>query len=73
MIENYFIEKRDDYYLSELIYAVQDDLNMDELIDKAINTKDKNFIINCYNRTKNILVFTEDEIKKIKEKMSNIN
>ncbi len=73
LIENYFIEKRDDYYLSELIYAVQDDLNMDELIDKAINTKDKNFIINCYNRTKNILVFTEDEIKKIKEKMSNIN
>ena len=70
LIENYFIEKRDDYYLSELIYAVQDDLNMDELIDKAINTKDKNFIINCYNRTKNILVFTEDEIKKIKDRKS---
>lgn len=59
-------DKRDDYYLTELISAVQEDLNMDELIEKVINTKDTNFIIGCGNRAKDIGIFTNEEIKNLK-------
>lgn len=34
LIEDYFIEKRDDYYLTELISAVREDLNMKKLKKK---------------------------------------
>lgn len=44
LIEDYFIEKRDDYYLTELISVVRDDLNMKKLKKKVIATKDKKFI-----------------------------
>lgn len=44
LIEDYFIEKRDDYYLTELISAVRDNLNMKKLKKKVIATKDKKFI-----------------------------
>ena len=44
LIEDYFIEKRDDYYLTELISAVSEDLNMKKLKKKVIVTKDKKFI-----------------------------
>ena len=44
LIEDYFIEKRDDYYLTELISAVKEDLNMKKLKKKVIATKDKKFI-----------------------------
>lgn len=69
-IENYFIEKRDAYYLTELISAVKEDLNMNELTDKVIGTKDKNFIIDCSNKAKDIGILTNSEIKEIKEKMT---
>ncbi len=48
-IVDYFIEKRDAYYLTELISAVQEDLNMDELLDKVIETKDKKFFQDIVN------------------------
>lgn len=44
LIEDYFIEKRDDYYLTELISAVREDLDMKKLKKKVIVTKDKKFI-----------------------------
>lgn len=65
-IADYFIEKRDDYYLVELISAVQSDLNLKKLVDKVMNTKDKNFIFGCGNRAKNLGIFTDEEIEKIK-------
>lgn len=68
-IVDYFIEKRDDYYLTELISAVQEDLNMNELIEKVINTKDTNFITGCGNRAKNIGIFTDEEIENLKERI----
>lgn len=71
-IEIYFIEKRDYYYLTELISAVQEDLNIDELIEKAINTKDKRFIIGCGNRAKNIGIFTDDKLESLKERVKDI-
>lgn len=52
LIEDYFIEKRDDYYLVELISAVRDDLNMKKLKKKVIATKDKKFINNVKSTLK---------------------
>lgn len=72
-IEDYFIEKRDDYYLIELISAVKEDLNMDKLVEKVINTKDKSFVINCGNRAKDIGIFSDEEIEKLKERWKRAN
>lgn len=52
LIEDYFIEKRDDYYLIELISAVRDDLNMKKLKKRVIATKDKKFINNVKSTLK---------------------
>ncbi len=71
-IEDYFVQKRDDYYLIELVSAVKEDLDIDKLVEKVINTKDKKFIISCGNRAKNIEIFSDEEIKKLKE-MYNMN
>lgn len=66
-IEDYFIEKRDDYYLAELVSAVGEDLDMDKLINKIISTKDKKFIHQLIERGKHIGdMFTDEQISKIK-------
>ena len=44
LIEDYFIEKKDEYYLTELISAVREDLDMKKLKEKVLGTKDKKFI-----------------------------
>lgn len=44
LIEDYFIEKKDSYYLTELISAVREDLDMKKLKEKVQATKDKKFI-----------------------------
>lgn len=44
LIEDYFIEKKDNYYLTELISAVREDLDMKKLKEKVLATKDKKFI-----------------------------
>ena len=64
-IENYFLDKRDAYYLVELISAVKEDLNINGLIDKIINTNDTSFIKNIVDRTKDIKVFNDEEMKKL--------
>lgn len=68
-IEDYFIEKRDDYYLIELISAVQDDIDMDKLIKKVIDTKDSEFIIKCGTNAKGIGLLSDEELKKLKERL----
>lgn len=44
LIEDYFIEKKDSYYLTELISAVREDLDMKKLKEKVLATNDKKFI-----------------------------
>lgn len=44
LIEDYFIERKDSYYLTELISAVREDLDMKKLKEKVLATKDKKFI-----------------------------
>lgn len=72
LIENYFIDKRDDYYLIELISAVKEDLDMEKLFKNVIATNDKEFMSNCYNRAKNMALFTDEEFEKIKKWLRNI-
>ncbi len=43
-IVDYFIEKRDHYYLAELISGVEEDLDLDRIIDKSLETKDISFL-----------------------------
>lgn len=66
-IEDYFILKRDDYYLIELIVAVKKDLNMEQLIKKMLATKEKTFLANLVSRGKHCAILTEEEIQKLKE------
>lgn len=65
IIEDYFIEKRDSYYLIELISAVQEDLDIDKIIQKVISTKEKEFINDCAKRGKRIGLITDEDIKKL--------
>ena len=65
LIEDYFILKRDDYYLTELISAVEEDLNKDKLIDKIIDTLDKDFIYQVAQTGYQIGIFSNEEIKEI--------
>lgn len=44
LIEDFFIEKKDSYYLTELISAVREDLDMKKLKEKVLATNDKKFI-----------------------------
>jgi hypothetical protein len=62
LIEDYFIEKRDSYYLIELISAVQEDLDIDKIIQKVISTKDKEFMNDCAKRAKRFGLITDKNI-----------
>jgi len=72
LIEDYFILKRDDYYLVELISAVEEDLNMDKLIEKILLTKDKKFINNIVKRVLDMGITDIEKIKEIKENYQEI-
>ena len=69
-IVDYFIEMKDVYYLVELISAVREDLDMDKLIMKIVNTNDKIFIDKLLANSNNINLFNEEEIKKLTVKFN---
>ena len=56
LIEDYFIEKKDSYYLTELISAVREDLDMKKLKEKVLATKDKKFITSVKKTLKDYLI-----------------
>lgn len=67
LIEDYFIEKRDHYYLLELISAVSEDLDLDKLIDKIFDTNDKDFINTLVKNGVYVVDrFTDEQINRIK-------
>ncbi len=43
-IANYYIEEKSDFYICELISLVGEYLNLDEIFEKIIATKDEEFI-----------------------------
>lgn len=67
LIEDYFIQKRDDYYLTELISAVREDLNMPKLLTKIVKTKDKDFIKRVIETGNSCFLFEDDELEKLKQ------
>lgn len=64
LIEDYFIKVRDSYYLTELIGAVEEDLNMDKLIGKVIYTNDNVFINDVLNICKDRGMLNQKDIDK---------
>ena len=67
LIEDYFIDKRDSYYLIELISAT-DSINLDNIASKVVATNDREFMIDLANRSLELSIFTKEDIDKIKEK-----
>lgn len=67
LIEDYFIDKRDSYYLIELISAT-DSINLDNIASKVVATNDRKFMIDLANRSLELSIFTKEDIDKIKEK-----
>lgn len=66
-IEDYFIEKRDDYYLAELISGVNEDLDLDHLIEKVSNTNDFDFIKKLANTEYLLDIFSDKQKEQVKE------
>lgn len=66
LIEDYFIKKRDAYYLTELISAVKEDLDMPRLIDKIAKTDDRKFIDEVIEIGNSYSLFESDELEKLK-------
>lgn len=64
-IEDYFIEKRDDYYLLELVSIVKSDLNIERLIEKVFSAKDKKFIDKVKKRAIKLDLFSQTQIDKL--------
>ena len=65
IIEDYFIWVRDSYYLTELICAVEEDLNMDKLIGKVIYTNDNVFINDVLNICKDRGMLNQKDIERV--------
>lgn len=64
VIEDYFIEKKDSYYLTELMSVVLDDIDFKKLIKKILEVNDENFIKDCYKRIKELNLISDDDLKK---------
>lgn len=72
-IEDFFIEKRDHYYLAELISGVNEDLNLDRLIEKVLNTSDLDFIKKLANTEYLQDIFSKKQKEQVKEFIGNDN
>ena len=66
-IVDYFIEKKDGYYLDELICAVYEDLDIDSIINKLNDKELIEYIIKDIDRVKDII--TDDRLNILKDKL----
>lgn len=64
-IENYFIEKRDHYYLAELVSACREDISVKGVIDKVLATKDDEFIQKTYQSAIKAGILDKDNINDL--------
>lgn len=65
LIEDYFLRVKDDYYLTELISAVEEDLDKDRLLKKIVDICDKEFITVVVKTGYQIGVLSSDEVKEM--------
>ena len=68
LIEDYFLLKKDAYYLIELISAVSENLNMENLICKLIDLGDKEFLYELVSYHIFDYLSFDDILKKGKQK-----
>lgn len=67
-LADYYIEVKDDWYLSELIYVLKDKLKFYDLYQKTMATKDKTFISKMGERMMVYFsVTTKEELLKVIE------
>lgn len=59
---DYYIEKRDSYYLEELVCFVNGELDQEYLVNKLIETKDKEFIRTCLELYGNTMQYCMDNL-----------
>lgn len=62
-IVDYFINKRDDYYLIELICAIEVNLDVDKIMNKVLDTNDDKFIRDCGNYAIRLGLFSKEELE----------
>lgn len=65
-IEDYFIELRDVFYLTELVCAVKESLDIISLVKKVLSTNDNKFIKNVTNTLYNYNIFNEEELEEFR-------
>ena len=65
IIENYFIEKRDHYYLAELVCACREDISVKRVIDKVLATQDDTFIQKAYQSAIKAGILDKDNINDL--------
>lgn len=65
LIENYFILKRDSYYLGELICIVLEDLDLKKLLLKVKKTNDINFINELFTDLKRYNILTDEDLDNL--------
>lgn len=59
-VEDYFIEKRDAYYLTELMSIEEGTVNIERITKKIKVTNDERFISNCFKRLKQLNIFSDN-------------
>lgn len=72
-IEDYYIEQKDAYYLMEYINAVKEHINLKKIVQKALRTKDINFINDCGKRAIEFGFFEDEEVEKIKQEIAKLD
>lgn len=65
LIENYFILKRDSYYLGELVCIVEEDLDIKKLLLKVKETNDIKFINELFTDLKTYNILTDEGLENL--------
>lgn len=59
---DYYVDTRDSFYIAELVSILAEDLDNEYLVNKMINTQDKDFIRESLNYCNKIMQYSIDPI-----------
>ena len=62
LIKNNYVDTRDSFYIAELVSILVEDLDNEYLVNKMINTQDKDFIRKSLNYCNKIMQYSIDPI-----------
>lgn len=66
-IVDYYLKIKSAWYLSELLYAVENNINTEEFIQKIINSKDKQLIQRIYDDHKDSGILDDSNLELLKK------